>query len=82
MTATDARQNFGQFLDYGIQEPVLIRRQKRELGVFLPMPLYKRLVAQQNLEVIQAMERLQTEASATAFSEAELDALLREANPS
>ena len=33
MTATEARQNFGQFLDFGIQELVVIRRQNRELGV-------------------------------------------------
>lgn len=82
MTATDARQNFGQFLDYGIQEPVLIKRQKRELGVFMPMSLYKKLVASQNLKVIHAMENLQGEVSVGTLSESELDTLLKEVNPS
>ena len=31
MTASEARQNFGQFLDYGIQEPVVIKRHQRYL---------------------------------------------------
>ena len=80
MTATDARQNFGQFLDFGIQEPVVIRRQKRELGVFLPMALYRKLVAGENRKITEAMGRLQSEAG--GLSESDLEALLEDENPS
>ena len=80
MTATDARQNFGQFLDFGIQEPVVIRRQKRELGVFLPLALYRKLVAGENRKIAEAMGRLQSEAG--GFSESALEALLEDENPS
>jgi hypothetical protein len=82
MTATDARQNFGQFLDYGIQEPVVIKRQKRDLGVFLPMALYRKLVAGENLKMMQAMDKLQSEAGAGGLSESTLDALLKQESPS
>lgn len=80
MTATDVRQNFGQFLDFGIQEPVIIRRQKRELGVFLPMALYRKLVAGENGKIMQAMDKLQSEAG--GLSESDLEALLKAENPS
>ena len=80
MTATDARQNFGQFLDFGIQEPVVIRRQKRELGVFLPLALYRKLVAGENRKIAEAMGRLQSEAG--GLSESALEALLEDENPS
>ena len=80
MTATEARQNFGQFLDFGIQEPVVIRRQKRELGVFLPMALYRKLVAGENRRITEAMGRLQSEAG--GLSESALESLLEDENPS
>lgn len=80
MTATDAKQNFGQFLDFGIQEPVIIRRQKRELGVFLPMALYRKLVAGENRKITQAMDRLNSQVE--GLSESVLEDLLNQENPS
>ena len=82
MTASEARQNFGQFLDYGIQEPVVLKRQKRELGVFVPMALYRRLVAQQNQRMVRAFDAAQTETATKGLSEAALDGILAEENPS
>lgn len=76
MSATDARQNFGQFLDFGIQEPVVIKRQKRELGVFLPMALYRKFVAAENLKITQSMKALQAEAGRGGLSQRALDKLL------
>jgi PHD/YefM family antitoxin component YafN of YafNO toxin-antitoxin module len=66
MTASEARQNFGQFLDYGIQEPVVIKRHQRDLGVFLPMALYR---------------NLQAEARRSGLAAAALDRLLAAENP-
>ena len=80
MTATNARQNFGQFLDFGIQEPVVIGRQKRELGVFLPMALYRKLVAGENRKITDAMDKLQSQAG--GLPESTLEALLKQENPS
>jgi PHD/YefM family antitoxin component YafN of YafNO toxin-antitoxin module len=80
MTATEVRQNFGQFLDFGIQEPVVIRRQKRELGVFLPMSLYRKLIAAENRKIVQAIDTLQ--AQTVGLSESTLETLLKEENPS
>lgn len=82
MTATEARQNFGQFLDFGIQEPVVIKRQKRELGVFLPIALYRKLIEGENCKVIQAMDNLQDEALTNGLSESDVESLLKEENPS
>jgi putative PIN family toxin of toxin-antitoxin system len=80
MSATDVKQNFGQFLDFGNVEPVVIRRQRRDLGVFLPMALYRKLVAAENRKITQAMDKLQSQAA--GLSESTLDALLKAENPS
>ncbi len=82
MTASEARQNFGQFLDYGIQEPVVVKRQKRELGVFVPMALYRRMVDQQNQRMVRALDATQAEASASGLTEDALDGILAGENPS
>lgn len=82
MTASEARQNFGQFLDYGIQEPVVIKRHQRDLGVFLPMALYRNLVSAQNRKITRSMDKLQAEARRTGLTAAALDRLLAAENPS
>lgn len=73
MTASEVRQNFGQFLDYGIQEPVVVKRQKRELGVFLPMGLYRRMLARQNSRILAEVDIVQV--AAGGLSESVLDEL-------
>jgi PHD/YefM family antitoxin component YafN of YafNO toxin-antitoxin module len=82
MTASEARQNFGQFLDYGIQEPVVIKRHQRDLGVFLPMALYRNLVSAQNRKITRSMDKLQAEARKNGLTAATLDRLLAAENPS
>jgi len=82
MTASEARQNFGQFLDYGIQEPVVIKRHQRDLGVFLPMALYRNLVSSQNRKVAKSMDKLQSEARQSGLTAAQLNRLLATENPS
>ena len=82
MTASEARQNFGQFLDYAIQEPVVIKRHQRDLGVFLPMALYRSLVSGQNRKITGAMDELQAEAGRAGLTEEALDQVLSEENPS
>ena len=81
MTASEARQNFGQFLDYGIKEPVVIKRHQRDLGVFLPMALYRNLVSAQNRKITRSMDKLQAEARRSGLTAAALDRLLAAENP-
>ena len=82
MTATEVRQNFGQFLDFGIQEPVVIKRHERELGIFLPMPLYRNLLSAQNRKITDSMDKIQSEARKSGLAEADLESILADENPS
>jgi hypothetical protein len=82
MTASEVRQNFGQFLDYGIQEPVVVKRQKRELGIFLPIALYRQMIAGQNRQLLNRLDAVQAETAAKGLSESALDELLSQKEPS
>jgi prevent-host-death family protein len=37
MTAAQAKNSFGQFLDFAQREPVLVTKQNRPVGVFISM---------------------------------------------
>ena len=76
MTATHIRQNFGEFLECVIQEPVVIKRQKREMGVVLPISLYRKLIAQNNRAIGGALDDLQ--AGVNGLTQKTLDKLLAE----
>ena len=82
ITASQARQNFGEFLETGIREPIVIKRHRRELGIFLPMTLYSRLVEGLNANVSRAMDDLQVEVAGGELNEEILRELLAEENPS
>jgi PHD/YefM family antitoxin component YafN of YafNO toxin-antitoxin module len=82
ITASQARQNFGEFLETGIREPIVIKRHRRELGIFLPMTLYSRLVEGLNANVSRAMDDLQVEVAGGELNEEILRDLLAEENPS
>ena len=82
ITASQARQNFGEFLETGIREPIVIKRHRRELGIFLPMTLYSRLVEGLNANVSRAMDDLQIEVAGGELNEEILRDLLAEENPS
>ena len=45
VSATEAKQTFGAILDAAQREPVVIRRQKRDVAVVLSMEEYERLRA-------------------------------------
>jgi hypothetical protein len=76
MSATHIRQNFGEFLECVIQEPVVIKRQKREMGVVLPIALYRKLIAQNNQAIIGALNELQS--GVAGLTEKTLEKLLSE----
>ena len=37
MSSTEARTKFGEFLDKGSHEPIIVKRQNRAVGAFIPM---------------------------------------------
>lgn len=43
MTSPEARTQFGDFLKKGSREPVIIKRQQREIGAFIHIEEYRRL---------------------------------------
>ncbi len=43
MSSTEVRTKFGEFLEKGSREPVIIKRQQREIGAFIPIEEYRRL---------------------------------------
>jgi hypothetical protein len=61
---------------------VVIKRHQRDLGVFLPMALYRNLVSAQNRKITRSMDKLQAEARKAGLTAAALDRLLAAENPS
>ena len=82
MTSSEVRQNFGEFLDKGSREPVIIKRQNREIGAFVPIEDYKKLRQLRMEELDHAVAALSDEAKANGLTEALLNDILSEVNPS
>lgn len=51
-SATDAKQTFSALLEAAAREPVVIRKQKRDVAVIMSMEAYQRLT-QINVEAFQ-----------------------------
>ena len=82
MTSSEVRQNFGEFLEKGSREPVIIKRQNREIGAFVPIEDYKKLRQLRMEELDHAVAALSDEAKANGLTEALLNDILSEVNPS
>ena len=82
MTSSEVRQNFGEFLEKGSREPVIIKRQNREIGAFVPIEDYKKLRQLRIEELDHAVAGLSDEAKANGLTEALLNDILSEVNPS
>ena len=82
MTSSEARQNFGEFLEKGSRQPVTIKRQNREIGVFVPIEDYKILRKLRMKELDHAVTGLSDEAKANGLTEELLNDILNEVNPS
>jgi len=59
---------------------VVIKRHQRDLGVFLPIALYRNLVSAQNRKITRSMDKLQAEARKAGLTAAVLDRLLAAEN--
>ncbi len=82
MTSTEARTNFGDFLEKGSREPVIIKRQQREIGAFIPIVEYRRLRKLSIRELSEAAHQVSDQASDRGLTEEKLNAILAEINPS
>lgn len=78
VSATEAKQNLGALLDSAQSEPVVIRRQKRDIAVVLSPREYDRLRAINTQEFERFCDRIGTGAEKAGLTEAKLTEILSE----
>jgi prevent-host-death family protein len=78
VTATEAKQNLGALLDNAQSEPVLIRRQKRDIAVILSAREYERLRAINLAEFDRFCDVIGQRAATAGLTEEKLAELLSE----
>jgi prevent-host-death family protein len=76
VSATDAKQRLAALLDAAQREPVVIRRQKRDVAVLLSPQEYDRLRALNVEEFQQFCDRVGKRASERGLTKAKLTGLL------
>ena len=76
ISATDAKQRLAALLDAAQREPVVIRRQNRDVAVVLSPREYDRLRALNLAEFDRLCERVSATAQANGLTEAKLAELL------
>ena len=76
VSATDAKQKLAALLDAAQREPVVIRRQKRDVAVILSPQEYNRLRALNIAELERLCERVAKKAAARGMTEEKLTSLL------
>ena len=76
VSATDAKQRLAALLDAAQREPVVIRRQKRDVAVLLSPQEYERLRALNRDEFQRFCDRVGEQAAARGMSEDNLAEIL------
>ena len=76
MAASDARQSFASLIDAAAREPVVIRRQRRDVAVVLSMPEYRRLTHLNVAEFQRFCDQIGQRATDAGLTENELNQLL------
>ena len=76
VSATDAKQKLAALLDAAQREPVVIRRQKRDVAVILSAQEYDRLRAFNVAELERLCDRVAQKAAARGLTEEKLSSLL------
>ncbi len=74
--ATEAKNRFGAILDDAQREPVVIRRQDRDIAVVLSMADYERLRDGNIQAFLELRNQAAAEAAANGLTEDRLNALL------
>jgi prevent-host-death family protein len=81
VSATDAKQRLAALLDAAQREPVVIRRQKRDVAVLLSVQEFDRLRALNVEEFRRFCDRVARRASARGLTESKLARLLTDDTP-
>lgn len=82
MSSTEARANFGEFLDKGSREPIIVKRQNRKIGAFVPMSDLELIRRERMKELDKMATAMSAEAAANGLTEEILQQILKEVNPS
>jgi len=81
VSATDAKQRLAALLDAAQREPVVIRRQKRDVAVLLSPREYDRLRALNAEEFQRFCDRVARKAAGCGLTESKLGKLLNDEVP-
>ena len=76
VSATDAKQRLASLLDAAQREPVVIRRQKRDVAVLLSVEEYNRIRALNVAEFQRLCDRIGNRAMSRGLTEKKLAELL------
>ncbi|MGB0184884.1 MAG: type II toxin-antitoxin system Phd/YefM family antitoxin [Opitutales bacterium] len=82
ISSTEARDNFAAFLDKGSREVVVVKRQNREVGAFIPMDELRKLQELRRKELDALAAQLSDEGRSNGLTAEILNEILDEVNPS
>jgi prevent-host-death family protein len=78
VSATEAKQRFAAMIDAAQREPVVIRRQNRDVAVIVSVEDYERIRKANIAELQRTMNQISTHAKARGMTEKVLADLLKD----